>query len=308
MYSKKDNSDLFLVYCHYFPNGKVYVGITSKANPEDRWMANGLGYKNQIRVWRAIQKYGWDNIEHVVIARGVSIQTAVNMEMDLIQLYNATDRSCGYNASPGGWAMSEDGKNKLSELHKGKKLSPETVAKISMGLRGKRPSEKSIERLREYNRTRDYSKMVQPNEAPVLQYNVEDGQFIKEYKSINQAANNYNVDPRNIKCCLDEHVVQYIGYLWIDKNKATPDYIAHRLYDAQNPPRAFPVMLCNIENNSVEYYRTQVDLCKCKNYKKGTVSNAIRLNRILDKKYKVLRMSIPEYIEATGEHFYTHGN
>jgi hypothetical protein len=32
------------VYCHTFPNGKKYVGIT-KRSPEERWHKDGSGYK-----------------------------------------------------------------------------------------------------------------------------------------------------------------------------------------------------------------------------------------------------------------------
>lgn len=302
-YRKDNTSDLFHVYMHVFPNDKVYVGITSQDPPEKRWLG-GIGYKEQIRVWRAIQKYGWENIEHIVVARYVNVETAINMEMDLIQLYSATDRECGYNASPGGWAMSEEGKRKLSVMRKGKKLSPETVEKISKGLKGKRPSDKAIERLREYNRTRDYSKMVQPNEAPVLQYDVENGNFINEYKSINRAAYKYGIDPRNVKCCIDEHVVQYKGYLWVDKKKATQEYIAQRLHDAQNPIRDFPIMLCNVDNGTIEYYRTKTEMCNIRHFKRGAVSAAEKKNRLFMGKYKIYRMSILDYVEITGKHYY----
>lgn len=55
------------VYEHLFPNGKRYVGITSKP-PKTRW-ENGAGYAKdgQPVMYNAIQKYGWDNIEHNVL-------------------------------------------------------------------------------------------------------------------------------------------------------------------------------------------------------------------------------------------------
>lgn len=51
----------YCVYCHTFPNGKRYVGISSDC--EKRWR-NGKGYETQPKMNRAIQKYGWENIKH----------------------------------------------------------------------------------------------------------------------------------------------------------------------------------------------------------------------------------------------------
>lgn len=303
MYSIKAGND-YSVYMHVFPNDKVYIGITSQNNPEDRWVG-GFGYKVQPRMWRAIQKYGWENVEHYIIARHVNIETAVNMEKDLIELYDATNKMCGYNASPGGWAMGEESKKKLSEKCKGRKLSEETKSKISKSLMGRKPSAKNIAMLREYNRTRDYSKMVQPNEAPILQYDVATLQFIGEYKSINRAAAKYNIDPRNIKCCADGHVVQYRGNLWIYKKDATENNILRRLYDAQNPPRNYPLVLLDVTTGESKFYRSQVECCNDNCFEPRSVSCAVTKHRLFMKRYRLYRISIPDYIIATGKQYYT---
>lgn len=302
MYSIKTGND-YSVYMHVFPNDKVYIGITSQNNPEDRWIG-GFGYKVQPRMWRAIQKYGWENVEHYIIARHVNIETAVNMEKDLIELYDATNKMCGYNASPGGWAMGEESRKKLSEKCKGRKLSEEIRAKISKSLMGKKPSEKSIARLREYNRTRDYSKMVQPNETPILQYDILSLRCIGEFKSINRAAAKYGLDPRNIKCCADEHVAQYRGYLWIYKDKATIDYIIQRLYNAQNPPHSYPILMEDKETGAIEYFKSQVECYKAYGFDQRKLSYAVLKGRPLNNRYWFYRASIPDYIEATGKPFY----
>lgn len=58
--------DIFLVYKHTFKDGKVYIGIT-KNNAKTRWQ-NGKGYKQNIRMFKAIEKQGWDNIQHEILA------------------------------------------------------------------------------------------------------------------------------------------------------------------------------------------------------------------------------------------------
>lgn len=67
------------VYAHIAPNGKMYVGITSQ-KPENRWR-NGLsGYNSNDHFCNAIRKYGWENFQHEIIASGLTIEEASNME------------------------------------------------------------------------------------------------------------------------------------------------------------------------------------------------------------------------------------
>ena len=65
----------YCVYEHVFPNGKRYIGITSAKPPEKRWN-RGNGSKAQTKIRKAIEKYGWDNIEHNVIVEGLDKRIA----------------------------------------------------------------------------------------------------------------------------------------------------------------------------------------------------------------------------------------
>ena len=56
----------YTVYMHIFPNNKVYIGITNK-NVNSRWRKNGVGYTNCPRMNNAINKYGWENVEHKIL-------------------------------------------------------------------------------------------------------------------------------------------------------------------------------------------------------------------------------------------------
>lgn len=90
----------YTVYVHIFPNGKKYVGITSR-NTKYRWR-NGNGYKGQPIVWNAIQKYGWHNIEHNILYKNLTEEEAINIEIQLIEDWNTINPMYGYNASKGG--------------------------------------------------------------------------------------------------------------------------------------------------------------------------------------------------------------
>lgn len=72
----------WLVYKHTSPSGKVYIGITSQ-NPQSRWN-KGKGYKGCIKFFNAILKYGWDNIEHTILADNLTKEEAETVEKSLI--------------------------------------------------------------------------------------------------------------------------------------------------------------------------------------------------------------------------------
>lgn len=113
---------LFTVYLHKSPSNKYYVGITSSSLIK-RWHLDGSGYKSQTKFWNAIQKYGWDNFEHQVIAIGLSEQNACLLEQQLILKYNS--KIMGYNSDDGGkgslgHTVSEESKALMSSLKKGK--------------------------------------------------------------------------------------------------------------------------------------------------------------------------------------------
>ena len=54
------------VYKHTSPSGKVYIGISS--NIGIRWSRSGFRYTTYNSIFkRAIEKYGWNNIEHKIL-------------------------------------------------------------------------------------------------------------------------------------------------------------------------------------------------------------------------------------------------
>lgn len=111
--------DTYIIYRHKTPNGKVYIGQTKKA-PHDRWKANGLGYTCHEHgfFWKAIRKYGWENIRHEILAEGLSKEDADRLEKFFIALYQSDQREYGYNATSGGtsgYVYSEQSKRNISE-------------------------------------------------------------------------------------------------------------------------------------------------------------------------------------------------
>lgn len=90
----------YYVYIHTCPNGKKYIGQHTGNDPKDRWRSNGRGYLNQV-FYRAIEKYGWNNIEHVIYECD-TIAEMNYLERYLISYYQSNNPKYGYNMSEGG--------------------------------------------------------------------------------------------------------------------------------------------------------------------------------------------------------------
>lgn len=75
-------------------NNKVYIGQTCQ-KPEHRWGANGNGYREQQKFYNAIQKYGWNNFEHIILEECDNEKEALNRESYYIQKYDSINN--GYN-------------------------------------------------------------------------------------------------------------------------------------------------------------------------------------------------------------------
>lgn len=103
-----DNVNLkWFVYIHTVPKeiskykyDKYYIGITSQNPPDLRW-DGGWGYVDQL-FYKAIKKYGWDNIKHEILYSGLTQDEAIAKEKELIIQYDSLWGRHGYNVSPGG--------------------------------------------------------------------------------------------------------------------------------------------------------------------------------------------------------------
>lgn len=124
----------YSVYRLTSPNGKVYIGIT-KRDPKIRW-ANGKGYYQNRHLYAAILKYGWDNFAHDVLVTDLEKSTACKLEEELVALYRSNDPRFGYNNSVGGEAPS-----------KGRKQSPEEIAKRVAAIKSKPMSERGRQNI-----------------------------------------------------------------------------------------------------------------------------------------------------------------
>ena len=243
--------NIWSVYMHIVPKNisgynhdKYYIGITSR-NPEDRWR-DGKGYKTQL-FYRAINKYGWENIKHIVLKNNLTHEEACNEEKLLIKQYNSNNNEYGYNITSGGdgtcgYKMSEDQIRKMSAFMKGRhignknpnygnhklagknnpqygkrgKLSPnygksfsdEHKQKISESKRGHVVTKETREKLS------SVIKKLKLNNREVVQYDKNTNEKINEYESIADASLKTNIESTNINRCCRGELKTAGGYVW----------------------------------------------------------------------------------------------
>lgn len=193
---------MYTVYLHRNKiNHKVYIGITGK-NPNVRWN-NGTGYRRTYFA-KAIQKYGWDNFEHIILFSNLTKEEACQKEIELIKLYNSTNSEFGYNIAAGGeinsgYHISEERKRHLSDVNKGSKhpqygkpKSEETKRKMSEARKGIKFSESHKQKLSESKKGK-----IAHNRKPVNQYDLSMN-FIKHFESLEDAQKELNICKANI--------------------------------------------------------------------------------------------------------------
>lgn len=199
-------------YCVYMHknkiNGKVYIGQTG-TSVNDRWQ-NGKGYKGCILFERAINKYGWDNFDHIIMADNLTQVESSQIERDLIASYDSTNPENGYNVSIGGESghvgvkMSDESREKMSKARKGKRFSQDHKNKISAALKGRKISDEAINKAR-----------ITRSE-PFVQLDL-DGNLIQEYLTTWEAKQTTGISQDAISSVLNKNDEQKTagGFIWM---------------------------------------------------------------------------------------------
>ena len=148
------DDNTYSVYVHINKtNGKRYYGQT-KQKVAYRW-DNGNGYKrNQPVFYAAIQKYGWDGFDHIIVADHLTLEEANQLETELIKQFKTLAHENGYNILYGGGnkEIPDSVRDKIRQAHQGKPTGPcseERKRKIGDANRGRKFSEEAKRRMSE---------------------------------------------------------------------------------------------------------------------------------------------------------------
>lgn len=234
----------YIVYKHTSPNGKSYIGITSKSVGE-RWGKNGSRYTKETTYFaNAIRKHGWDNFSHDILAGGLSKKEAIAMERSLIALLSTQDKRYGFNSTAGGEGVESppnEVRKKIGDSHSkatnqytldGKyvrtfKSATDAVIEMDGSLRnGNGGIGCALTGLRKTWRnyqwrydTKDNRCQISavynhnPKNTKVIQYDLM-GCEIRRFKSVTEAARSVNGHTTNISKCFKDSKYTAYGYRW----------------------------------------------------------------------------------------------
>ena len=141
----------YKVYVHINKiNKKIYIGQTCN-DFQRRCGTNGRNYKHSTHFYNAIQKYGWDNFEHVILISNISLAMANIIEEELIKKYDSMNNKKGSNMVAGGnnKKMRQESIEKRAE--KNRHPSEETLRKMSLASKGRKCTPEEIEKRRKSN-------------------------------------------------------------------------------------------------------------------------------------------------------------
>ena len=215
----------YTVYMHENKtNQKRDIGITGQ-NPEVRWR-KGDNYKTCTAMNRAIEKYGWDGFEHIILFQGLTKEEACEKEIQLISEYDTRNPEHGYNICVGGggtsgcmfsdeeierrskaWIgennpnyhgkmLTEEFKEKLRQINLGSKHTEEHKRKISESCKGKTHHDDGFKQ-----------RLAERNKRPVIR---EDGIW---FPTVDEAAESVGVSPSAISKAM-KRGNRSGGYYW----------------------------------------------------------------------------------------------
>lgn len=211
---------MWTVYKHTFPNGKIYIGMTSQ-KPYKRWKY-GHGYTSQHIMDNAIKEYGWGNIKHEILFANLTKEQAEQKEIEMIKQFRSNEFEYGYNLTSGGlinrgYKHSDEFRAKISERQRGKPssrkgchLTDEQKKHLSDLNKGKRLSQKTKDKM---SKARKNGNVWNAKAVINLDTN-------EVFESQRMAGIFYNINYKNINLVLRGKRKTAGGYHWEYYNKS----------------------------------------------------------------------------------------
>lgn len=183
--------DNYKVYVHINTcNNKLYIGVTKRKNPNRRW-ENGYGYKRNLYFARAIEKYGWNSFEHIILFENLTQEVASIVEQELIKKYNTDNPNFGYNIRSGGisgYTVADSTKEKLREMFSGEGGYWYGVYGEDHPRYGKEMPQEAVDAIREKNKKENWSEETKRNKEIAYKKQAIRQKGIIPYSAIEKAA------------------------------------------------------------------------------------------------------------------------
>lgn len=249
-YKREEIQDISGIYkITNLVNLKIYIGSAvcfyNRFRLHISDLLNNNHYNDHLQA--AFNKYGIGNFKFEIIKICKDKQLE-DCERCYIKVLKVRNPKIGYNKN-------EDPYTRLGAI-----LSKETREKISNSLKGRKLSEKSLEKLKEVIR----EKLAKS----ILQLDLE-GNIVKKWESINKAGIDLNIPPTNIVANLKNKTKTCRGYVFIyeDKHNKNIDYTA------QKGKIRKKVGKFDKNHNLIEIYKNSEDAAKLNNFDKSCINN-----------------------------------
>lgn len=213
-------------------NGKIYIGKTGNFK-ERRWQHERCYEKEDCVFHRAIQKYGKENFEWEIIDEASGLENAYELEKKYIKEYNSHIKDNGYNMTKGGAGGAAPNVRPIVCLT----LSGKFVKKYESAAEAEREDgfnnvnvllnckEKLLTCKNHMfmfeddylkNGAKIYKKPKSPRARKIIQCDM-NGNFINEYKSVQEAASKTGANRTTISGVLSGTYKSANGFIFIYK-------------------------------------------------------------------------------------------
>lgn len=252
----------------------MYIGITKDI--KKRWISNGIQYKNCSLFWNAIQKYGWNGFNHVVLIDNITKELACIIERELIKKYNTQDSNFGYNISYGGTSgnglKGENHPNSkpvyqynldgtfIRKWENAQRASEElniSVSDIHVNCR----CNNGVKRAGKYMWSYVKVEYMEPYNRigfcfePIIQLD-KNFNIIQRYDSIRFVDSTIYNKEKVTYCCTRKNLT-HKNYYWCyekDFNDSFFEYINNRIYNIHNNKKSHKIYKCDLEFNILKIY------------------------------------------------------
>lgn len=146
----------YKVYKRIAPDGRVYVGCTSQSL-ELRAGKGGCNYQTNVRLWKAIQKFGCDAFRTELILDTDNLEEAAAAELAAIEQHQATNLEFGFNSRSQSYITDLDFPERLSSAIK-VGMTDDVRQRMSASMKEYYQSEEN----REFHRSRVHRVIYKP--------------------------------------------------------------------------------------------------------------------------------------------------
>jgi hypothetical protein len=186
------------------PKGKVYIGQTNSLKARMSYYEGGHS-KSQKRIYRSIQKYGWESHTVEILYAGPLTDEGLNqLEIHYIRIYNSFK---------GGLNLTEGGAG-VKGVWKGRKHSEETKARMRKPKRPRKGPNGGGERIPKSEKWKASRKEKRGLRCKkILQYDHQ-GNVLGEWGSLTEAAEALGIYRQCISACLKGQRKSSKGFIW----------------------------------------------------------------------------------------------